>query len=930
MLDRHFRAARWRAMALASATAMVCVVAGVAAVPAGAEGGGGPRPSTAAAPGGGADPGALADYVANHPASASSVGRFRAAHAAAASAGPDGASDAAKACYGTGHTHPTGQAPQLDVAAFGLMYDCTFHIWNLDLTTADNWDASQLSRVIVYVDDDLNASTGCMGYDRAVIGTYDATNGLSAATLITPSCDPSTFRVASNDGLDHPQPNTLIMGFSNEDLGNPASFRWHGLLQGTSESTADLFPVSGDLTEQGYPPVPADNPCPPGSVDGMTARVAVVSNPARTTDAASALEAGGLGSVRALPGGVLQFTGDPRRAVDALAGAGLEGSVSTDRVARYQDVPDNPQYPQQWNLAAIDMPTAWGFTHGSPAIAVADLDSGVDATHPQLQGKLLPGYDARTGTALAGGNTDTVGHGTEVAGVIAATTNTGMGIAAVGWDTKVVPIKLSDQPKTSEIVGGIMWATDHGLRILNLSLGTCGDPTLAAAVQYAEVHGALVVAAAGNQYDDGNPVQFPAGYPGVVAVGATGRDGTRAGYSETGPNIGLVAPGGSADSNPDDDLILLQAGGGYTTGAGTSFASPEVAAVAALVLAADPSLTPTDAGALMEATARQTQTSPDAAYGHGLLEAGTTLQAATKLTRAAGGDRFGTAVALSQLGFPGGASTAYVASGRTFADALPTGALSGVQPGPVLLTDTCALPASAAAELARLKPQSVYVIGGPAAVCDGVLQAITQQTGVTPTRVAGADRYATDAAIVALGWPGQVQTAYVTTGVNFPDGLTGSARAAKDGSPLLLADTCALPQPVHDQLVRLAPKVVKIIGGSAALCPDIDRSISSVTGAQVVRISGANRVQTGIAVVADGWANASTVLVASAANFPDALSAGALAAQQKEPLLLNDACGIDQPVAAELQTLAATKLIVAGGSNALCGAAVAPLVAVLG
>lgn len=892
-----------------------------------------PRPAAQPAPGPGPDASALAAFAATH--RAAPAGRLQSASEASARLASGGAGFADTACYGTGHTQSgTTGATQLIVTSFGLFYDCSFNAWELDVTTQDAWAPSDLAHVAVVADTDMNAATGCNGYDRAIVGTYDSSAGLVAAALVTPSCDQSTWLVADEDAVSHPTPTSVALDFLQNDLGNPASFRWSGSLLGTAESQADRFPPTGTFTETGFPVVPADNACPPGLMDGVPARMALLSDPGAQAAAAAVLRAAGLGSVRAETGGVLRFTGDPAAAAAALGRAGIGASVSADRVARYADVPNDPDYAAQWNLPVLNMPAAWDLTHGSASVPVADIDTGVDGTHPDLQGKLTPGYDVTTQAALASGNTDSNGHGTAVAGVIGAATNNAAGIAGVGWDTMVTPVKASNGDAdltTSAIIAGLNWAVANGNRVVNMSLGTCGEPTLAAAVQNAESHGVLIVAAAGNQYLAGNPIQYPAGYPGVIGVGALAHDGTRAMYSETGADVALVAPGGSADGTAADDITLLAPGGGYTTAAGTSFASPEVAAVAALVLAADPGLTPSDAGALEVATAAKVGTSPDASYGQGRLDAARALTVAAKMRRAAGADRYGTAVALSQLAFPNGAPNVYLASGRTFADALPTGALSGLQPGPILLTDSCSLPASTAAELARLKPKALYVIGGQLAVCDAVAQAAAQASGASATRVAGGDRYATDAAVAELGWPGTTGTVYVTTGVNFPDGLTGAARAALDGAPLLLTDTCSLPPPIQQTIARLAPKAVKLLGGTMSICPAVQTAIAAAApGAQVTRIAGATRVDTGELVAQDGWKTSPSFVVASADNFPDALAAGAFAALDKLPLLINDACQADPGLAQEVTALGATSMTVVGGPLALCGRAVAPLAAALG
>jgi hypothetical protein len=199
-----------------------------------------------------------------------------------------------------------------------------------------------------------------------------------------------------------------------------------------------------------------------------------------------------------------------------------------------------------------------------------------------------------------------------------------------------MPVKVSTDGtfSTAAVAAGIMWAADNGARIINLSFGgPCPDSTEQSAVSYAQAKGALVVAAAGNGalnpgFDtagDSDDPSYPAADPGVIAVGATGLDGYRAAYSTTGSYVSMMAPGGGADS-ATDFLPLLQTGGGYTTGAGTSFAAPQVAAAAALVLSVHPGLTTSQVAELLESTA--TDLGPpgrDIEYGAGLLDASVAL-----------------------------------------------------------------------------------------------------------------------------------------------------------------------------------------------------------------------------------------------------------------------------------------------------------------
>ena len=174
------------------------------------------------------------------------------------------------------------------------------------------------------------------------------------------------------------------------------------------------------------------------------------------------------------------------------------------------------------------------------------------------------------------------------------------------------------------------------VRVVNMSLGGPGySQGLADAVAYAQAHGVLLVAAVGNQATKGNPVEYPAAFPGVIGVGATGYNGAHSWYSNTGTQVDIVAPGGSADGNPSHDIRVLQAAGTTTTMAGTSFASPTVAAAAALVLARNPALQPFQAGqALVNSAADLGSPGPDPIFGAGLLDAAAAAQAASTIASA--------------------------------------------------------------------------------------------------------------------------------------------------------------------------------------------------------------------------------------------------------------------------------------------------------
>ncbi len=251
---------------------------------------------------------------------------------------------------------------------------------------------------------------------------------------------------------------------------------------------------------------------------------------------------------------------------------------------------NDPYLSYQWNLAQIGVEQAWGYGTGL-GVTVAVLDTGVRTGAPDGIGRVASGYDFYNNDS---DTTDGNGHGTFVAGTIAQSTDNGVGVAGIAPDATILPVQvLSSQGygDVTAIVNGIIWATDQGADVINMSLGTnYSTNTLESACQYAYDNGVVVVAASGNEYS--SSVSYPARYDTVVAVGANRYDGTRAGYSNYGTGMDLVAPGGdlSKDQNSDGyaDGILQETFENnqwtYPFWEGTSMASPHVAATAALII----------------------------------------------------------------------------------------------------------------------------------------------------------------------------------------------------------------------------------------------------------------------------------------------------------------------------------------------------------
>jgi len=295
------------------------------------------------------------------------------------------------------------------------------------------------------------------------------------------------------------------------------------------------------------------------------------------------------------------------------------------------------------------------------------------------------------------------------------------------------------------------------------------------------------------------------------------------------------------------------------------------------------------------------------------------------VVRHAGADRYATAAKVSAATFASGVPVAYLASGRRFADALGGGPAAAAEGGPVLLTAPEALPAVTESELRRLRPARIVLLGGTGAV-SGAVEA--RAATIAPvTRVAGADRYATAAALARAVFSHGVEVAYVATGAQFPDALAGGAAAAADGGPLLLTPTDALPQVVRDALAELRPSRIRVLGGPAAVSEAVVDELGPLAGSGgVQRISGADRYETAARVAATVFPTAPVVFVATGADFPDALAAVPAAAAAGAPLLLASAGGLPPASAEQCRRLATARAVVLGGTGALPAAVDAGLV----
>lgn len=280
----------------------------------------------------------------------------------------------------------------------------------------------------------------------------------------------------------------------------------------------------------------------------------------------------------------------------------------------------------QWNLPQIETEAGWNITKGSQDVIAAVIDTGVDIKHPDLSNQLVSGYNV---VNPGSDPMDDVGHGTHVAGVVGALVNNNLGVAGMSWYNRIMPVKVLDQSgagSTYAVAQGIIWATDHGAKVINMSLGNYADAEfLHDAIRYAYDRDVVLIAASGN--DNTERPGYPAAYPEVFAVAAVDSQKAKASFSNYGDYIDVAAPGVSiASTYPQSQYAALS---------GTSMASPHVTALAALIRSANPELKNTEVMQLMRDTAMDLGTAgKDKYFGYGLIDVGAALKAAQP--RAAG------------------------------------------------------------------------------------------------------------------------------------------------------------------------------------------------------------------------------------------------------------------------------------------------------
>lgn len=300
----------------------------------------------------------------------------------------------------------------------------------------------------------------------------------------------------------------------------------------------------------------------------------------------------------------------------------------------------------------------------------------------------------------------------------------------------------------------------------------------------------------------------------------------------------------------------------------------------------------------------------------------------TQISRIAGSDRYATAAAISKSRFGGGATTAFIATGAAFPDALAGAPAAARAKAPVLLTARNTLPGPTATELARLNPSVIVVLGGSGVVSDAVVSKLRGYAG-TVVRWAGADRFATAAKISAQSFQAGVKVAYLATADTFPDALSGGAVAGRVGGPILLVKNTGIPGATGRELARLKPAKIVILGGTSVVSDAVRQAADAYTSGSVTRLAGADRYATSVQVSRSAYGSSDSVFIATGTKFPDGLAGGPVAALLPGPLLLVAPSQLPAVVKSELQRLGPDRVFVLGGTGVVSGSVVKAIDAAL-
>ncbi len=285
-----------------------------------------------------------------------------------------------------------------------------------------------------------------------------------------------------------------------------------------------------------------------------------------------------------------------------------------------------------------------------------------------------------------------------------------------------------------------------------------------------------------------------------------------------------------------------------------------------------------------------------------------------RVSRLEGVDRFATAVEASESEFAAGVDVVYIANGLNFPDALAAGPVAAANGGPVLLVAPWFVPDVVKDELERLQPKRIVVLGGEPSVNASVLTELRGFTSGRVSRLEGVDRFATAVEASESEFAAGVDVVYIANGLNFPDALAAGPVAAANGGPVLLVAPWFVPDVVKDELERLQPKRIVVLGGEPSVNASVLTELRGFTSGRVSRLEGVDRFATAVeASESEFAAGVDVVYIANGLNFPDALAAGPVAAANGGPVLLVAPWFVPDVVKDELERLQPKRIVVLGG-----------------
>ncbi len=591
--------------------------------------------------------------------------------------------------------------------------------------------------------------------------------------------------------------------------------------------------------------------------------------------------------------------------------------------------------------ADIDAEIAWNTTKGAGSV-IAVIDTGVQLTHPDLDGNLWtnPDEPSNDNADAPDGNTfigDTngwdfvshdnnpnpapsgaeTGHGTHVAGIAAAEVNNSAGIAGVAPEAKIMVLRAFDgngSATSDDVIAAIDYAIQNDANVINMSFATGPgeyDTSFDAPLQDAYNNNIVPVAAAGNDNIDLNsqrvsPVTNDCGSTDcVIGVAATSNADYMASYSNfsSGANkyVDVSAPGGVTVSSRA--IYSTLPGSTYGYEAGTSMATPQVTGLVALLHATNPSLT---ASQIISQIRNNTDPANSSNIGTGRINAAHAVNNSI-MSRfdASGGNHYSISNQVSQMRFPqdGTATSVLIASGTNFPDALAGGGLAKSKTAPLILTSPSGLSSSSLTEIQRALSNStkkIYILGGTSAVSSNIETQLSNVGYANTERVAGDDRVDTAIAIANITNPSTTSYAFVVNKDNFPDGLAASAISAAKGIPVLVNGAGSLDARNSSWLTAHHVSRVFVVGGTSVVTDTVKNQIGAL-GISVTRLAGADRYATSYEVARCFYSTSATsvcngvvssrakpkqVGYATGIYFQDALTAGPYMGYYAGPVLL--------------------------------------------